>query len=101
MAKYLKFFFIFILVGTLKCLFASAKPAQNKESVQKQIPCQEMVRDKDGIDICLGDIYEDPVEYKCLLCNRLIKCNSGYFKDRKGNCREILTPIRPRKRNKL
>ncbi|KAL7029159.1 hypothetical protein ACKWTF_006128 [Chironomus riparius] len=93
MGRKFKFLIIFIIIGASKNLFASAKTVKNKQSggkSQEQNQCQETVKDIYDNDICLGDIYEDPVEYKSIITNRRIKCVTGYFKDINYRCRKIL-----------
>ena len=101
MAKYFKFLIIFIFLGVLNNFLASANPVQTKGSENSITDCQELGKDNEGNDICLGDIYEDPVEYKCVFCNRIQKCKKGFLKDRQEKCREILRLINPSSQNKL
>lgn len=49
-------------------------------------PCQEYSTDGD----CLGNIEEDPVEYKCVFCKNLNKCKEGCKEDRFGKCRKLI-----------
>lgn len=93
MAKILYFFIITFIIGALSNSFTSSKPIQNEISANTtsiQSHCQEIAKDKDGNDVCLGNVYESLVEYKCLFCNKLRKCKPGFMKDRKGNCRNVL-----------
>lgn len=101
MGKYFKFLIIFIICGALNNFFASANPAWNKRSENTKSDCQELAKDHEGNDVCLGDIKEDPVEYKCVFCNHLIKCKKGFMKDLHEKCREILRHINLSSQNKL
>jgi len=101
MGKYFKFLIIFIIFGALNNFSASVNPKWNKRSENVISDCQELAKDNEGNEVCLGDIYEDPVEYKCMFCNRITKCKKGFMKDLHEKCREVLKLINPSRQNKL
>ena len=49
-------------------------------------PCLEYSIDGD----CLGNIEEEPVEYKCVFCKNSNNCRMGSKQDRFGKCRKII-----------
>lgn len=68
---------------SIKGIFGS-KSVQ--ETTTTENPCQEYSADGD----CLGNIEEEPIEYKCVFCKSSNRCKLGCKQDRFGKCRRLI-----------
>ena len=78
---------------SIKGIFGASNPTV--EGTTTQNPCQGYSDD----GICLGDVDEELVEYKCMFCSK--KCKEGAVLDRYNICRKIIEHFNSKKSNKM